>query len=79
MLTLLNKLGRTAAWLAGSLRERSTVPVSSSSKEETPRKGVRVRTSVHDGRKYVDSDERIKSDKAGKQIQKLRQRLKDYS
>jgi hypothetical protein len=46
--------------------------VSGSSKEETPRGGVRVRTSVPDGRKYVKSDELIRSNKAKKQRDQLR-------
>lgn len=41
-------------------------------KEKTPRDGVRVRTSVPDGRKYVNSDERIRSKKAKRQMGKLR-------
>ena len=44
--------------------------------EKTPRDGVRVRTSAHDGRKYVDSDELIRSKKARKQMEQLRRSLK---
>lgn len=44
--------------------------------ERTPRDGVRVRTSVPDGRKYVVSDELIRSEKAKKQMEQLRRSLK---
>ena len=46
--------------------------VSDHSKEKTPRDGVRVHTSVPDGRKYVKSNELIRSDKAKKQMSRLR-------
>lgn len=46
--------------------------VSGSLKEETPRGGVHVRTSIPDGRKYVNSDERIRSKKAKRQMRQLR-------
>ncbi len=71
MLILSGKLGRTVALLAGQGWERR-MTVSGSSKEETPRNGVRVRTSVPDGRKYVKSDELIRSDKVKKQRNRLR-------
>jgi hypothetical protein len=49
--------------------------VSGHFKEKAPQDGVRVHTSVSDGRKYVISDELIRSDKAKKQISQLRKIL----
>ncbi len=44
--------------------------------EKTPRDGVRVHTEKATGRKYVDSDELIRSEKARKQMDQLRKSLK---
>ncbi len=51
-------------------REEDTVTVS-----EPSRKEPRVRTSVTDGRKFVKSDELIKSKKVRKQIKQLQKMI----
>lgn len=75
MLILLSRF-RAAVSLVGSLGKGCAMMVSGSFKGKTPRDGVRVRTSVPDGRKYVDSGELIRSKKAKKQMSQLRKIIK---
>ena len=74
MLTLLPKF-RAVVSLVVSFGKGYAMTISSRS-EKTPRDGVRVRTSVPDGRKYVDSNELIRSKKARKQMDQLREIIK---
>jgi len=71
MLTLLSKL-KVAVSETASLGKGYAMTVSGHFKENTPRDGVRVHTSVADGRKYVKSNELIRSGKAKKQMSQLR-------
>ncbi len=71
MLSLYSKF-RAVVSSVGSFGKGCVMTISGNSKEKTPRDGVRVRTSVPDGRKYVKSDELIRSNKAKRQMGKLR-------
>lgn len=77
MLTLLSKF-RAAVSLVASFGKGDTMAVFSRS-EKTPRDGVRVYTEKATGRKYVDSDELIRSKKARKQMDQLRRSFKKHA
>lgn len=77
VLSFLGRLGRTAARLAGDLWKGHSMTGSGSSGKRMSSGKVRVRTSVHDGRKYVKSGELVESDKARGQMDRLREIIRN--
>lgn len=73
VLSFMGRLGRTTARLAGDLWKGHSMTRSGSSGKRASSGKARVRTSVHDGRKYVKSGELVESDKARGQMDRLRE------
>jgi hypothetical protein len=77
VLGLFRNVERGVLWLQGALGERKYVMAerqthsNGTSNSNGAREQPRVRTSVSDGRKYVDSNELIRTKKAQRQIKQL--------